>query len=793
MSSYPNNLPIALSRFIGREQAIDDVKRAVWTTRLLTLIGPGGCGKTRLALKVAAELLDAFQDGVWFVELAALSDAALMPRTIMSALNMHEQTSHTLIAALIEQLRPRELLLVLDNCEHIIDGCANLALVLLQHCPHLKILATSREALNLTGEIAWPVPPLSLIDPQKIANAATLQTSEAASLFLDRASAAQPDFAASDRIASAIAQICQRLDGLPLAIELAAARVKVLAVDQIAARLDDRFNLLSLGERTAPDRHQTLRAMIDWSYGLLEQLEKMLFRRVAVFADGWTLEAAQAVCGSDDLGPQVVLDVLTRLIDKSLVQVRNRDGETRYSMLETIRHYAREKLLEADELAAIRRRHRDYFIKLAEESEPKLQGPEQARWIDRLDTENGNLRSALEWSLTDGDVKAGLQLAVGLGQYWFMRGHLFGEGREWLEKILPQPAAQEQTAVRARAFRSLGTLTYFQGDPAAARLAYEHSLTLYQQLGDKAGIAEALYYLAEAAATQTDDAAARTLHAAARSASEENLANLRAQGDQWNIAHTLNLLGELARIEGAYLAARSRYKESLAIRRELGDQRGIAISLFNLGFVAHYQGDYRQAATLFAESLALFQKHGGRRSILDCIAALAGVAGAEGQPERAAQMFGAVEALREVSRTYVTHPDQIEYDRNVAAVRAQLDEATFIRAWAEGRALTIEEAVDDALAVANASPVDKSSTAPATARRAAKQHFSGLTAREREVAALVAQGKANREIAEALVVELKTVEAHVTRILNKLGFDNRVQIATWAVNHGLTPLANPDI
>jgi DNA-binding NarL/FixJ family response regulator len=379
-----------------------------------------------------------------------------------------------------------------------------------------------------------------------------------------------------------------------------------------------------------------------------------------------------------------------------------------------------------------------------------------------------------------------------LGQYWFMRGHLFGEGREWLEKILSRPEAQEQKEVRAKAFLRLGTLTYFQGDHVAARSAYENSLTLYQDLRDKDGIAETLYYLADAAATQGDDVATRTLHAAARSAYEESLAGLRAQSDQWNIAHTLNFLGELTRTEGDYLAARSLYEESLAIRRELGDQRGIAISLINLGFVAHYQGDYRQAATFFAESLALFQKHGGRRGIVDCIAALAGVAGAEGQPERAAQLFGAVEALREVIRTYVTHSDQIEYDRNVAAVRAQLDEATFTRAWAEGRALTMEEAVDYALAVAKASPVDKPSAVPATSRRAAKQHVTGLTAREREVAALVAQGRANREIAEALVVELKTVEAHITRILNKLGFDNRVQIATWAMNHGLaSPITPP--
>ncbi len=384
MPSYPNNLPIALSRFIGREQAIDDVKRALWTTRLLTLIGPGGCGKTRLALQVAGQLLDAFQDGVWFVELAPISDAVLIPRTIMSALDIPEQTMRSPTDTLIDRLRSRELLLVLDNCEHVISRCAELVVMLLHHCPDLKILATSREALNITGEIAWVVPPLSMIDPHTTANAAALQTSEAARLFLDRASAAQTDFAASDQIAPAIAQICYRLNGMPLAIELAAARVRALAVDQIAARLDDRFSLLSFGDRTAPARHQTLRAMIDWSYGLLDRAEKTLFRRLAIFSGGWTLDAAEATCADDDLAAHDVLAVLSLLVDKSLVIVDRSHSVARYHFLETIRQYALEKLVEAAEVDRLRDRHLTYFIHWAEIAESHLNTSDQLDWLEQL-------------------------------------------------------------------------------------------------------------------------------------------------------------------------------------------------------------------------------------------------------------------------------------------------------------------------------------------------------------------------------------------------------------------------
>jgi len=538
---YPNNLPLQLSHFIGREQAIDDIKHAVWTTRLLTLTGPGGYGKTRLALTVAGQLLDAFQDSVWFVELAALSAAVLIPRTIMTALDLHEQMGRTIIDALMEQLRPHELLLVLDNCEHIIDGCADLALTLLQHCPDLKILTTSREALNIAGEIAWPVPPLSMIDPKQTRDAAALQTSEAARLFLDRAVAAQADFAASDRAAPAIAQICQRLDGMPLAIELAAARVKVLAVDQIAARLDDRFNLLSVGNRTAPARHQTLRAMIDWSYGLLDRLEKILLRRLAIFAGSWSLEAAEVVCADEELGAGDVLPALSQLVDKSIVNVDRSQPETRYRLLETIRQYALEKLIEAAEVDRARAAHLGYFMRWSEGTEPYLNTAGQLAWLNRFEAEHDNLRAALDWSQTHEHFAAeGLRLATACGTLWWLHGYA-SEGRARLTAALAQPGAQASTATRARALAHLANLVYQQSDYPAMRSPAEEALTIWRELG---------------------------------------------QAGRSGTALVLDLLGELATQEGDYDRAPALYEEAMRLYREINDVDGIGLTHMQLGWAA---------------------------------------------------------------------------------------------------------------------------------------------------------------------------------------------------------------
>jgi non-specific serine/threonine protein kinase len=415
-------------------------------------------------------------------------------------------------------------------------------------------------------------------------------------------------------------------------------------------------------------------------------------------------------------------------------------------------------------------------MKMATQAESELKGAEQSEWIEWLEREHDNLQAALAWSL-ENDTAVALQLAETLGQFWFMRGHHFGEGIEWLERVLSREEAPGQVASRARAFRWLGTLTYFQGNYDAARSAYEQSLALSQEMQDMDNIAEAFFYLADTAASQGDAAAARTLYAQARSFALDNLTSLRKLGDKWNIARTLNTLGEMARVGGDYAAARKFYEESLLIRQELGDQRGIAVSLINLGFVAYDGGYYQQAAVFFEESLVLFQKHGGKRGVVDCLTGLAGVIGRAGQPERAARLLGSMEAVREAIRigSTVSYADRLEYDRYESAVRAQLDETSFAAAWAEGRRMTLEQAVAYALLETETlSPVPN-----------VKEIFGGLTAREREAAALIAQGKSNREIAEEMTVRVKTAETYVTRILKKLGFDSRVQIAIWAIEKSL--------
>ena len=818
MPPYPNNLPVALSRFVGRQQAIATVKRTLWTTRLLTLIGPGGAGKTRLSLAVAGELLDAFQDGVWFIELAPLADAALIPRTIMSALDIPEQSGRTLADTLTDQLRPRELLLVLDNCEHLIAGCAELVVTLLHRCPALKVLATSREALNLTGEMMWTVPPLSMIDPQSAADAAALQTSEAACLFLDRASAAQSDFAVSDHTAPAIAQICHRLDGMPLAIELAAARVRALTVDQIAARLDNRFSLLSFGDRTAPARHQTLRAMIDWSYGLLDRAEKTLFRRLTVFAGGWTLDAAEAVCADDDLAAAEVLTVLARLVDKSLVIADQARSVARYHLLETIRQYALEKLVEAAEVNRLRDRHLSYFIDWAEAARPQLDTNDQLKCLDRYEIDHDNLRAALDWSQTAPRLaRDGLRLATACGRFWRLHSY-FSEGRQRLTSALMSRGAQDHTATRADALNYLAHLMYLQSDYPAMRPVAEEALSIWRQLGaaGRSGAAYTLYLLGELATeegaySRAPDLFTEALHLyreledmhgvgeihmqlgwaamrvgdypAAVDHLEKFLTLARQTGDPTLLSFAYSGLGEAAVRQGQLERAASLLEQGLPLHRGRGDKWGTATVLGTLGWVALRQRDFDRMRGWLGESLSLRLETGDRGGQAWCLEKLAEAAYLQDRAATAVEIFSAAAALRAPIGSVIDPADRPAYEHLIVELRSTLGDGSFAESWAKGAAAPM----DDVITAALAEP-DRAITPVAPAPDKPR----GLTAREREVAALIAQGKANREIAEALVIELKTVEAHITRILNKLGFDNRVQIATWAVNHGLTPAPYPD-
>jgi non-specific serine/threonine protein kinase len=821
-----NNLPVQVSSFVGREREMAQVKRMLTSARLVTLVGAGGCGKTRLAIQVAGELAGEYPEGAWLVELGALSDPGLIVQEAVSVLGQSEESDRPLLDRLTDYLRAKHLLLVLDNCEHLISACAQLAETLLQACPDLCILATSRETLGIAGESAFGVPSLSVPDPRQVSSMSVDQASgvlahEGVRLFLERASAVQPNFGITNANAPAVAQICSRLDGIPLAIELAAARVKALSVEQIAARLDDRFRLLTGGSRTALPRHQTLQALIDWSYELLSEEERVLLRRLSVFAGGWTLEATETVCAGDGLQAEDVLDLLTRVVDKSLVLVEERHGAARYRMLDTIQQYAREKALASGEAAGVRTRHLDLFVRLAEEAECELRRAEQLTWLNRLEIEHDNLRAALGWSQASGDTDAGLRLAAALFEFWLLRGYE-GEGRAWLEEMLRLSAESGRTQARAKALRAAGFLAVGQGDIISGRARLDESLAIFRELGDQIGMTDSLLGLGRAAYFQGDYTAARSAlaeslgisrlaqyprgsaqalyrlgmvcliqgnYAQARTHFEESVAKFRSQGDKWGLSYSLNALGEealrrgdyaiahavfeeslsvfkalgsksgiamalnelgwLALSQGDYLAARSHLEESLGLRREMGHRVGMAIafnllgdvalhlgdyqqakalidngltlrkaagsksgiawSLQNLGYLAQYQGEYRQAAAHFAESLALFLEVGNKIGVAECLEGLASVATAEWRPgagshaafggsaDRVPRLFGAADALREVANTPLPPYRRADYDRDITATRAQLDEAAFAAAWAEGRAMPIEQAVAYAL------------------------------------------------------------------------------------------------
>jgi non-specific serine/threonine protein kinase len=746
--SQRHNLPNALTSFIGRTRERAEISgllaRLASGCRLLTLTGTGGCGKTRLALEVAGDLVGEYPDGVWLIELAALADGTLLPEAVASTLGLHEEAQRPLLPTLVHALRSRALLLLLDNCEHQLDACAQLAQTLLSACPQLRILATSREALGLAGETTWLVPSLALPEFHHLPELTEMSRVDAVRLFVERAAAALPTFALTPANAAMIAQVCRRLDGIPLAIELAAARVKVVSVETLAARLDDSVGLLTGGSRTALPRQQTLRATIDWSYDLLLETERALFRRLAVFAGGWTLVAAEAVCSDTSVATNDVLNLLAHLVDKSLVTVdRPPSGAVRYRLLEPIRQYAHMELIESIEAPAIGQQHAHFFLALAEEAEEQLVGAEQVAWLNHLEQEHDNLRAALRWFIEHGEAAPGLRLGGALWRFWRTRGHL-SEGRAYLAALLALPSgsvlpelrerAAAWPAARAKALRVAGDLAAEQDEYAAAQALIEQSLALCRELADERGIARALGGLAILALALGDDARAATLY-------EEALTLSRKHGDQHLTAGILDGLGVVALNQGDDARAVPQVEESLALYRELGDTRGIADALRSLGWLALNQGDLARAAALLEESLALYRKHGypqyiawvlhslgsvallqgdieraatlcveslvlgrtvGDRYIIAwCLEDVAGVALAHGNPVQAAHLFGAAEGLRATIGARLLAFDRARYERTVTAVRAALDAAAFVAAWAAGRALPLEQAIAEALAVAD--------------------------------------------------------------------------------------------
>jgi predicted ATPase/DNA-binding SARP family transcriptional activator/DNA-binding CsgD family transcriptional regulator/Tfp pilus assembly protein PilF len=661
------NLPPAADRFIGRAHELVEVLRRLERSRLLTLTGAGGCGKTRLALAAAERARPLYPDGVWWVELAALADPRLVPAAVAAALGVDGQHDEPLRQTLARALGPKRLLLVLDNCEHVVAACRQLLDHLLTACPDLHVLATSRTALGLPAEVTWRVPSLAMPDPARSLPLERLAAFDAVQLFVERARSARSDFALTPRNAAAIARICRRLDGIPLALELAAARAKVLSAEQIAARLDDALGFLTGGARPVPDRQQTLRATLDYSWALLTGPERTLFRRLAAFAGGWAPEAAERVCADEPgepaarhgaaptppaaagrpggaLAAAAVLDLLARLEDQSLIVVQERHGQARHRLLEPVRQYAAEQLAAAGEAAWLRDRHAAYFLALAEQAEPALVGAEQSTWLERLEAEHDNLRAALAWALERPDPDLGVRLAGALWRFWYQRGRL-SEGDGWLAQVLAiGPAAAP--AARAKALNGAGTLAFVRGDSARAVARYEQALALRRALADTAGVAGSLNNLGMVLHYRGEYARALPLYS-------EALALSRALGDRRLTAITLNNLGTTARAQGDFARAAAAIEEALALFSALGDRRSVADLRNNLGQVAYARGDYARACELCGESLALFRELDDRPGVNEALQQLGLAALALGDAAQAAARLEEALALsRELGDTW---------------------------------------------------------------------------------------------------------------------------------------------
>ncbi|HET8678948.1 MAG TPA: tetratricopeptide repeat protein [bacterium] len=606
-------LPRRLTSFIGRETEIEEVKRLLATTRLLTVVGIGGAGKTRLALQVADRVVEEYSHGVYLVELAQVADPGLVAQAIAASLGVREDPGRPLIESLKGHLQTRQMLLVLDNCEQVVDAVAGLATELLGVAPGLRLLCTSREALAIAGEAAWRIPSLSVPDPRRPADRNALESFESVRLFVERAGDVVPGFVLTDQNAPAIIQICRRLDGIPLAIELAASRVRVLTPDQIAARLDDRFRLLAGGSRSAMPRQQTLKAAMDWSYDLLTSQEAAVLRRLSVFSRGCTLDAAEAVCAADDVASHEVLDLLTRLVDKSLVVVEEEDRENRYRLLETVKQYSRDKLVEAGEAPAVRHRHLAWFLALAETAGPKLQTAEQLVWLSQLDAEHDNIRGALEWALESAHEEIPCRMTEALWWFWTLRGHT-SEGREWLNKAIAR--ATQPSSIRAQTVASAGMLAFFAADFAAATALGEEALGIGRDLGDGDTTGYALVLLA-----MVDGA--RGNYERAMSLAEESLALTDVGGHPWEKGAVLSVMGSFAYQAGDFVRAEQLLQEGLTVFKDLGDRWGLAFALQWLGLLARSRGDYTRASAMLEESLALSRQLGHNWGIASTLLTMA--------------------------------------------------------------------------------------------------------------------------------------------------------------------------
>jgi predicted ATPase/class 3 adenylate cyclase len=689
LATTPNNLPQQVTAFIGRTRELAEGTKLLGKTRLLTLHGVGGIGKSRLALQVAAEVLDNYPDGVWLVELAALADPRVVPLAVAGALGVKEDPGHPLIEALLGFVKERQLFLILDNCEHLLRACAELATQLLQAGRQVRILATSREPLHVAGETTYAVPALAVPGPNQALVLADLERIEAASLFIDRARCALPSLQLTQQNAAAVASICRRLDGIPLAIELAAARVRAISIENIAARLDDRFSLLTRGDTTALPRQQTLRALIDWSFDLLTQPERALLRRLAVFAGGWTLEAAEVVGAGGEVAKAEVLSLLTNLVEKSLVALEA-DGE-RYRLLETMRQYALERLDESGEGDAVRARHLDFFLALAEQASSQLVGPDQGAWLARLALEADNLAAAhASCDRTEEGGELGLRLVFAVKLFLFYRGRLALLHRVTLE-ALDRPGAQGRTRARCRALHTAGQVDSLMGRYAEAQGYLEESLAIAMQIEDKDRAGMVLEELGAVATGQGDLCKARGYL-------EQALDLAKELGNKRTFASAINALAQLDRMEGKLDKAERLYEQMLALARELEDQESIAIGLLNLAMVSMGRSSHDRASGRLSEALAIAREIGSNRAGQSGLEVSAGLHAWGEAWERAAILFGAAQEQRAQTGLHGDPTDEAFLAPLIAKAQAALGASKFAAAEAAGRGLAYEAAIAQAQA-----------------------------------------------------------------------------------------------
>jgi predicted ATPase/DNA-binding CsgD family transcriptional regulator len=814
------NLPTQLTSFIGREREIEDIKRLLFSSHLVTLTGANGTGKTRLAIQIANTVSDSFADGVWLVDLAPLREPVLVPQLTAEALGLRPNADQPLLKTLLKFVQSKHLLLILDNCEHLSEACALLAQELLSQAPELRILVTSSVALAIAGEAIYLVSGLDwpafggepMRDGQNRLDLQELMGYDAVRLFVERARAISPNFNLTSENARPTVETCRRLDGLPLALELASARVNVLTVQEIVTRLSDRFTLLtSSHHRGIEPRHHTLRAAIDWSYALLPMDEQILLRRLAVFEAGCTLVTAEAICIGDEISERSTLDRISSLVSKSLV-VADTIGRTqaRYRLLETIREYALMKLDEAGETRRLRDCHLDLFLTRAEEAAPKLGEAYQQLWLNWLESEHDNLRTALAWSLESDRIEQGLRIASALVRFWEIRGFV-QEGLGWFERLFARMDEEIPPVVRVNALVFASFLA-MRGN-ASATMAYgREAVELAEGLSDEdkhvlalalAGLAsgaratgdyqtaftigeQALqhlrvssassFYLGMALLSQGVNAIQLDSYATARERLDESLVMARLDGDAFRIAHTFNALGDLSRLEQNYVEAASAYENGVALLRELGALPDLASILSNLGFTCLHLGDVERARSLFSESMFIHQTQQNEPGMAECLIGYAATAIMGGLPAAGARLLSAAAAFSGQPSASLWKATRMEFERYLDLARLRLSLAEFQAEQTVGSAMTLEQAVNYA---------QNLSLKPA-ASPAIKEKQDGLTRREREVAVLIGQGKSNSEIATELVVSKRTVETHVSHILVKLGLSNRTQVMRWAIDHGLT-------